>query len=218
MRSLALVLAAGIAATTAACASSAPAGAPEFTSVRERLAQPTRLYVAPGTSTGVITAARYTHDGWVSGMTPLSVSSGEVDGVLRKDGRLEVTQFEVGVNDIDIPESVFGKPAQLTDVTVALPQASLADVIWTSDDDATATLTLALDLQWTLVVDGNAAPLGAQHLPPVTVDVAITGAGDHVDASLALDATGELWNWADLLKLTELKLSLAAATQDDAEM
>jgi len=218
MRSLALVLAAGIAASSAACTSSAPAGAPEFSSVRERLAKPTRLYIAPGTSTGMITAARYTHDGWVSGMTPLTVSSGEVDGVLGADGSLEVSQFEVGVNDIEIPESVFGKPAQLKDVTVALPKASLADVSWTGEDDATATLTLALDLQWTLVVDGNAAPLGAQHLPPVTVDVAITGAGDHVDASLALDATGELWNWADLLKLTELELSLAAATQDELEM
>jgi hypothetical protein len=216
MRSLALFLATG---AVAACASSStPAGGPAFASVRDRLATPTRFYIAPGTSSGEITAARYTHDGWVSGVTPLTVASGEIDGALDSDGKLAVSQFEVGVNDIAIPESVFGKPAQLTDVTVMLPHTTLADVSWQGDDDATATLTLALDLQWTFVIDGNAAPLGAQHLPPVTVDVAITGGGDHVDASLALDATGELWSWADLLKLTELELSLSAGTLDDSEM
>jgi hypothetical protein len=211
MRSLALLV-----PLLGACASSSvPAGTPEFTSVRDRIAHPTRLYIGPGTSTGEITAARYTSDGWVSGVTPLVVASGEVDGALTRDGKLEVSQFEVGVDPIDIPESVFGKPAQLKDVVVTLAQPSLADVVWSSDDDATLTLTLALDLNWTLAVGTTTSPLGTQHLPPVTVDVALTGGGDHVDATLALDAQGNLWSWADLLKLTELKLALAAGTVDE---
>src|SRR5206468_2597385 len=114
MRSLALVLATTAAVSTAACTgSSTPEGAPEYASVKDRLAHPTRLYIAPGTSTGAITAARYTHDGWVSGDTALTVASGEVDGQLQTDATLAVSQFEVGVNQIDIPESVFGKPASL---------------------------------------------------------------------------------------------------------
>lgn len=218
MRPLALFLATSALATAACASSSTPAGAPEFTSVHDRLTTPTRLYIAPGTSTGEITAARYTHDGWVSGVTPLTVASGEIDGALDKTGKLAVAQLEIGVDDIAIPDSVFGKPARLTNVMLMLPRTSLADVSWQSDDDATATLTLALDLEWALVIDGNSTPLAVQHLPPVGVDIALTGGGDHVDASLALDATGELWNWADLLKLTELKLSLVASTVDDAEM
>ncbi len=210
MRRLALFLL----VAAAGCASSAPEGAPTYSSVKDRLAHPTRLYVGPGTSTGMITAERYTHDGWVSGMTPLSITHGEVDGSLDQTGKLALSQFEVDVDPIDIPDSVFGKPAQLKDVRVTLASPSAADLAWSGDDDATATLTLALDLNWSIVINGGVYQLGAQHLPPITVDTMLTGAGDHIDAQLSLDAMGTLWNWADLFKLTELRLSLAAGTVD----
>jgi len=200
----------------AGCAtSSAPDGAPVYSSVKDRLAHPTRLYIGAGTSTGAITAERYTHDGWVSGTTPLSIAHGEVDGSLDKTGKLEIAQLEVDVDPIAIPDSVFGKPAQLENVRVVLSQPSLADVIWSSDDDAEATLTLALDLNWSIAVNGQSSQLGTQHLPPVVMHLMVTGAGDHVDAALSLDATGTLWNWADLFKLTELELSLAAGSVDE---
>jgi hypothetical protein len=210
MRLLALVLLA-----TGACATSAtPEGEPAAHNVRERLEQPTRLYIAPGTSTGEIMASRYTHDGWVAGTTPLTLDAGELHAVVDNDGKLAVTGFEVAVNDIAIPESVFGKPASLTHVKVSMPYASLASVVWNSDDDATATLTLALDLDWDIQINDASSPLGTQHLPPVTVTTTLTGDGEHVDASLAIDATGDLWSWAGLFKLTELKLDVAAATVD----
>lgn len=208
--SLALVLLA-----TGACAtSSVPEGEPAAHSVRERLQQPTRLYIAPGTSTGEIMASRYTHDGWVSGTTSLTVDSGELHAVVDNDGKLALTGLEIGVDDITIPQDVFGKPASLTNVKVTMPYASLGNVTWQNENDATLTLTLALDLDWDLAVNGAVSPLGTQHLPPVTVTTELTGDGQHVDASLALDATGELWSWAGLFKLTELKLDLAAATVD----
>ena len=208
--SLALVLLA-----TGACATSAtPEGEPAAHNVRERLAQPTRLYIAPGTSTGEIMASRYTHDGWVAGTTPLTIDTGELHAVVDNDGKLAVTGLEIAVNDIAIPEDVFGKPASLTHVKVSLPYASLASVVWNSDDDAMLTLTLALDLDWDLAVNGAVSPLGTQHLPPINVTAALTGDGQHVDASLAIDATGDLWSWADLFKLTELEFDVAASTVD----
>jgi hypothetical protein len=211
LRSLAFLL-----PVLGACANAtAPAGAPEFTSVRDRLSQPTRLYIAPGTSTGAITASRYTSDGWVDGTTPLTVANGDLTAVLDHDGKLDVSQLLIAVDSIAIPDSVLGKPAELNDVKLTLaPQHSLANVVWQSDDDATLTLTLALDLSWRLGVGTDSASLATQHLPPVTVDVMLTGGGDHIDASLALDAQGELWSWAGLFKLTRLELALAAATQD----
>jgi hypothetical protein len=208
--SFALILLAAGACTTSAT----PSGEPAAHNVRDRLAQPTRLYIAPGTSTGEIMASRYTHDGWVAGTTPLAIDSGELHAVVDNDGKLAVTGLEIGVDDIAIPEDVFGKPASLTHVKVSLPYASLANVVWNGDDDAMLTLTLALDLDWDLSVNGAVSPLGTQHLPPVTVTTEVTGDGEHVDASLAIDATGDLWSWADLFKLTELKLDLAAATVD----
>jgi hypothetical protein len=209
MRRLALFL---FVAATGCATSSTPEGAPTYSSVKDRLAHPTRLYIGPGDSTGMITAERYTHDGWVSGETPLSITHGEIDGSLDKTGKLALEMFEVDVDPIDIPDSVFGKPAQLKDIRVTLASPSAADVTWSGDDDAETTLTLALDLNWTIVVNGAASQLGTQHLPPITVSTMLTGAGDHVDAQVSLDAMGTLWNWADLFKLTELKLSLAAGS------
>ena len=211
---LALVLLAVPLAAGACATSSAPAGEPAFHNVRERLAQPTRLYIGPGTSTGEIMASRYTSAGWVSGTTALTIDNGELHAVVDNDGKLAVTGLTIAVDDIAIPDSVFNKPASLTHVKVSLPYASLANVIWESDNDAMLTLTLALDLDWDLQVNGAVSPLGTQHLPPVTVTTEVMGDGEHVDASMSLDASGDLWSWAGLFKLTELKLDLAAATVD----
>ena len=212
MRRLALLL--FIAATGCATGSELD-GSSTYSSAKDRLAHPTRLYIGPATSNGEITAERYTHDGWVSGTTPLLIAHGEIDGNLDQTGKLALSQFEVDVDPIDIPDTVFGKPAQLKDVRVTLAAPSAADVIWSSDDDAEATATLALDLNWSIVINGGVSQLGAQHLPPVVVSTMIDGNGDHVDAQLSLDATGTLWNWADLFKLTELQLSLTAGSVDE---
>jgi hypothetical protein len=212
MRRLALVL---FIAATGCVASSTPEGAPTYSSVKDRLEHATRLYIGPGSSTGMMTAERYTHDGWVSGMTPLTIVHGEVDASLNRAGKLDVPAFEVDLDPIDIPESVFGKPAQLKDVRFTLMTPAVADVAWSSDNDAELTLSLVLDLDATMLVDNNASPLGTQHLPPVAISTMLTGAGDHVDAQLSVDAMGTLWNWADLFKLTELKLSLAAGSVDE---
>ena len=155
---------------------------------------------------------RWTHDGWVEGQTQITIENGELLGSVNPLGNLAVKNFEVGVAPIDIPEEVFGKPAQLTNVRVKLASPIVGSLSWTSDDDATGQLTLSLDLDWAITVNGNKTPLGTQHLPPVPVDVMVTGGGDHIDASIGMNATGELWNWAGLLEVTGLEMSLSAET------
>jgi hypothetical protein len=215
MRSaLAFVLLAS--ATTAACTSASPTGTETFDSVKDRLAtKPTRLYIGSEGSNGTITAKRWTADGWIEGQTPVTISSGELSASVNRTGTLKLEAFEVGVAPIDIPEEVFKKPAQLKDVRVKMTNAAEGQTNWTSDDDATVTLTLDLDLDWSIAVNGAQTPLGTQHLPPVPLDVVLTGAGDHVDASIGLHASGELWDWAGLLELTGLEMSLSAETTDN---
>jgi hypothetical protein len=199
----------------AACASSPPTGEPTYHSVRDRLGKtPTRLFIGAAGSSGSITAQRYTHDGWVDGMTTLSITSGEMIATSDRNGSVKLGSFDVGVDPIDIPESVFGRPAQLRDVRITLATAANANTMWTTEDDATAKVTLALDLSWSIAVNGGVAPLGTQHLPPIDVALSFTGSGDHVDGTFDLHAMGELWSWAGLMKLTELQLSLTAATVD----
>ena len=198
-----------------ACTSASPGGPEIYDSVRDRLStSPTRLYVGAEGSTGTVTAKRWTADGWVEGVTPIVVSSGELRASVDDHGTLTLAAFEVGTQPIDIPEDVFKKPAQLSDVRVKLSTASTGATTWTSENDATVAMTLALDLDWSISVNGARTPLGTQHLPPVPVDVTLAGAGDHVDASIGLHASGELWNWAGLLELTGLEMSLSAETTD----
>lgn len=199
------------------CASgTSTGGGPDgYASVRDRLADgPTSMSVASESSSGSLTARRRTGEGWVEGETAVSIQGGDVIAQVDGSGALAIDELTVVVAPIDIPDDVFKKPAQLVDVRFSLTSPAKADMQWTSDDDATATLTLALDFDWAIAVNGGKTPLGTQHLPPVMVDVALTGAGDHIDATLSLHADGELWNWADLLEVTKLDLALGAATTD----
>jgi hypothetical protein len=194
-----------------ACVSPSPTDTESFDSVRDRLeSKPARLFVGGADSSGQISARRWTNAGWVAGDTTVVVDSGELKASVDKSGRLTLSSFEVGIMPIDIPEEVFKKPAQLTDVKLKLTASASGVTTWTSDDAATATLTLDLDFAWTIKVDGNKTPLGSQHLPPVPVDITLSGDGEVIDASIGVHAAGELWDWAGLLQMTALEMSLSA--------
>jgi len=194
-----------------ACVSPSPSGTETFDSVRDRLeTKPVRLYVGSEGSEGQISARRWTNAGWVAGDTQVMIEDGELKASADKTGRLTMSTFEVKVMPIDIPEEVFKKPAQLTDVKLVLTHAATGETTWTSDDAATATLNLDLDFQWTIKIDGNKTPLGTQHMPTMPINVTLSGDGELIDASLALHAEGELWDWAGLLQMTALQMSLSA--------
>jgi hypothetical protein len=206
MRSLIVVI-----SVLGACASSPPEG-PASPSVRARLGATTKMLVSAPDSTGSLTASRYTHDGWQDGSLAISIENGELDAVAGANGNLTLGTFSINLAPIDVPESVFGKPAQLKDVRLVMTGKPAATATWTDDDNATASASVSLELSWTLAVDGNAAPLGTQTLGPLPLAIALSGSGAEVDATIALHATGDLWTWADLLKLTALDLELAATT------
>lgn len=199
----------------AACTTNAPGGNGSYDSVRDRLSDgPTRLSVGATDSTGSITARRWTTSGWVEGVTEVTIESGEVSAHVDARGTLKVDKLEVNLAPIAIPEDVFKKPAQLDDVRVTLVKPAAAEMQWTGADDATAQLTLDLAFDWSIRINDAKTPLGTQKLPPVTIDLVVTGGGDHIDASVSMAANGALWNWAGLLEMTSLELELSAATED----
>ncbi|MEO6774509.1 MAG: hypothetical protein ABI467_16065 [Kofleriaceae bacterium] len=211
MRTFAL-LALFVAACTAPDPATPPA--PDFASVHDRLAsEPTRLFIPGDGSTGSLVAAHYTSGGWVAGTSALTIDTGALVAKLAGD-QLIAQSFEVSFAPIDLPESVFGKPAQLVEVRVTLAAPATAAVTWTGANDATASLPLQLDLAWSIAIDQAVTPLGTQHLPVIPLDLALTGAGDHVDGSFAIHAMGDLWSWAGLLELSQLDLQLSGATVD----
>jgi len=198
----------------AACGVDQPGTQPtlSFASVRDRLShEPTRLFI-PGTgSTGSLVAKRYTHDGWVEGTSTLAITGGELTAKATGD-QVSAASFELELAPIDLPDAVFGKPAQLTDVRVTLASSVTAPATWSDADDATATLPVMLDLAWSIAIDQGVTQLGTQHLPVIPLDLTLTGGGDHVDATLSLHGDGTLWTWADLLQLADLKLEIEAST------
>jgi hypothetical protein len=198
----------------AACAATPPSSdAPA--SVHARLAAaPTSLFVSTTLDAGTLGAEHYTGSGWQSGSASLSISSGAFVASIDGSGELVASTFDVSFDPIDVPESVFGSPAQLTNVRLQLPAPASASAMWSDADDATATVPVELSLSWALSVNGGTLPLGAQTLPSMPLEIALSGDGATVAAALALHANGELWQWADLLKLTELDLAASAETTE----
>jgi hypothetical protein len=201
-------------APLAGCAAATPSAGPAAeASVRDRLADETRLFIAGDASTGSITARRKTHGGWIEGSAPLAIESGDLSASLVDDD-LALHALTVHLAPIALPDDVFGTHAELTDIVVSLSHAAMGAIAWADDDAATARISLPLDLAWTIRVDGGKTPLASVHLPPVDVDIALDGDGDAIDATLDVAATGELWSWAGILELSHIDLALGARSTD----
>jgi hypothetical protein len=197
---------------TAAC-TDVPSSGLQYDSVRERLAdRPTSLYVHDEASSGAVTARRWERDAWITTTTPLAIPRGHMRAAIDDSGALTIDQLEIAVGPVTM-DRIFGKPAQLQNVALRLAKPLLSDTAWTSDDDATATLTMVFDFNWSIAFDGGRPfTLPTQRLPPESVHVELAGDGDHVRVLLDIDASGELWNWNDLVQITDVSISLSAET------
>jgi hypothetical protein len=181
-------------------------------SVRERLEDQTRLMIKPPESAGAITAERRVTGGWQAGLVDLAIDSGELVVTANGDA-ITLGTFAVSFQPLEIPAAVFGgHPAQIEHLRVEQLHPLTATATWTDDNEARFDAMLELGLSWSLVIDGTHAPLGAPKLPPVPVEILLTGNGEIVAAELRAKMAGELWSWADLVRLSDLELILGAET------
>ncbi|MBA3818056.1 MAG: hypothetical protein H0X17_04145 [Deltaproteobacteria bacterium] len=183
-------------------------------SVHERLREgDTRLLLSPRESAGTITAQRKIAGGtWEVGLVDLVVDNGELVASADATGAITIERFSVALAPIAIPPAVFGRDASLSNVRAELEAPVVVTTSWIDDDEARATATFDLAFSWALTVEGSTAQLGAPDLPPVTVELGLTGDGTVVHAELRATATGELWSWAGLVKLGDLHLIVGADT------
>lgn len=204
-KSLALIL------LTTAC-TNVPVNGPSYDSVRERLTDvPTSLYIRDEASTGSITAGRRVGEAWSSGATELAIERGYVRAAIDDSGHLAIQRLEIDVAPIQL--GVFEKPAELQDVHLRLATPVQGDVVWTSDDEATASIAMGFEFDWAIKFAGDDPyGLGTQQLPLTRVDVVLGGDGDNVTAQIDIVASGELWNWAGLVEMTDISMSLDART------
>ena len=189
-----------------------PVNENQYDSVRERLTdEPTSLYVRTGSSFGTITARRRLADGWSTAQTALEIQRGYVRTSIDANGQLAIQRLELDLAPIEL--GIFERPAQLQDVHIRLAQPVMADVAWSSEDDATTAMAMPFEFDWSVKLQGDEPfQLATQRLPETSADVMLAGDGDHVAALIDLKASGELWNWADILEMTDISISLDAAT------
>ena len=192
-----------------ACTSTAPT---EPVSMRDRLTAETHLFVTPGDSAGAITAQLWTTTGWEDGVVDLQLAGGELVTHAAPGGAIALTSVEFELQTIEIPATLTGHAASLTRPRLELTAPATAAATWTGDDSADVEVDLALQLSWSLTVDGVGVQVGAPHLPPLPVKLALSGDGARVSADLRIHVAGELWDWANLVKLSDLVLVLGADT------
>lgn len=192
-----------------ACASSDPT---EHTSMRDWLATETHLYVAASDSAGAITAQMWTGTAWHDRVVDLKLAGGELVTHAAPGGAIALTDLQLELQTIAIPPTLTGHEAALTRPRLQLTAPVTAPAAWTGDDSAEADVTLALELSWSLAVDGVGIQVGAPALPPLPVKLQLSGDGARVTAELRIHVAGELWSWADLAKLSDLELVLGAGT------
>lgn len=189
-----------------------PTGQPGPASVRERLHSETRMILSTTDSGGTITAARKTDVDWESATVPLVVNNGEVSATTNPSGEITILRFGMGFEPITIPSTVIGKQAELTKLHVQIDSPVDALASWDDDDNVTLRTRMQLTLSWSLTVDGSPVPLGAPTLPLIPVQLKLSGDGVSVSTDGRMLVKGELWNWADIVKLDDLNLVVAADT------
>ena len=206
--SLLLVVLVGCNTQTVDSASSPPG------SVRERMtASSTRMLISAPDSAGTITVQRRVANGqYETGLVDLKIDQGEVVAFADSAGAVTIDKLSVTLKPIEIPASVFNREAQLTKVRAELMAPVVATTAWADADSAHLSASLDLAFSWALTVEGNTAELGAPDLPPVHVEVDVSGDGPTVHADVDAGASGELWSWAGLIKLEDLNLVLSAET------
>jgi hypothetical protein len=179
-------------------------------SVRERLERsPASFAVDAAASAGAITAERNRSDGWSAGLVELAIERGDFVVAVDADG-VSLDELALEIGPIEVPDSVLGYSVQLTDIRITLAEPVRVDATWAGDDDARGDAALPIVLAWSLVNHGTKAPLGAPDLPAVPAELVLAGNGTAVTAELRVSAPGELWSWADLIRLEDLTLIITA--------
>jgi hypothetical protein len=181
-------------------------------SIRERLATETHLFMAASDSAGAITAQLKTAGGWRDGLIDLQLDSGEMVARTTSSDTLALGALELGLQTIAIPASLVGHDAALTRPRLRLIAPAEISMTWIDDNSAVASATLDLELSWSLTVDGVAFSLGTPALPALPVTLELSGSGRRITAEIRVHASGELWSWAGLVKLSDLELVLGART------
>jgi hypothetical protein len=211
MRTLVLILIAGLVGACDGPDEVAVPPAGDEPTARELLAEQPRFTVSSVDQAIQLTARIDRGDRWVEDDAVLTLESGDL--VISEDagGDLVVETVDLYLGDITAGAGIIGDDGiQLTGLHVYTGAASTCHLTeWAGDDDSCFALaTAALTLDWSLRIDDEVYGIGSQSLDEIAL-----GVGLHVDDGLVVvdvtaAAPGVFWDWAGIVELTDLSAVL----------
>jgi hypothetical protein len=187
--------------------------APPVGGTRDRLQSTLEVGLEPGSCRTVVTAQRQ-YQGEMARQIDLPVLGGTVALRAWPDGRLEVEDLRVDLDDVVLDEYEFPpNGVHLTGITLTLRDVGEADAKWIDEGaqlEAKGQVDLLLD--WAAVNDnGSVLPLGTQQVTAVTVEVEVSTTADG-KALVKLHGRrhGEFVEATGLFAISDLGLELRA--------
>ena len=147
---------------------------------RSRLERTLGVALEPGSCRAVATLQRE-YQGEMAHQLDLPVTGGSVTLRAWPDGRVEVEDLRVDLDDVVLDEYEFPPSGvHVTGLQLSLRDAGAADATWADDGNALdAQGQVDLLLYWSSVADdGSVVPLGAQPVTAVAVEVKVTTTDD----------------------------------------
>lgn len=203
-----------------ACAQGAPSvgdlpgagGDPSASDVGHRLDVPAALAVADqaGGSNAALQAVSL-QDGQTAEVQ-LAVTDGALTLSRSRDGALLVDDLVVDVGDVEVsPAVVPPSGLRITGISLSLAGPATIDIDDQTADHVSGTASLAVNLQWSVMLDRGVVDLAPIHLAALPVDLDIDLSGDGaLSAQLRASQDGSFWNWAGVFELRDLSLDIAA--------
>ncbi len=167
----------------------------------------------PRASAAFVTASVFDGDSWQAHPTSLDLTAGTAQTSSDLEAGLWLDRLELRFADVSLGE--FG----LSDlqVSVSAPHPCDAERWVDADDRVEAELTVAFDLDWSLVTrEGTIVPLETQSLAASDLDLTIRRDPDGDEIGLSLVNPETMWEWAGLLRIEGVMLSAGGRASEPA--
>lgn len=191
------------------CTSAAVGGPPVHT--RDVLATPQAFTMVPASTTVELDASVDRGSSRETSHVIVPVTGGGAE-VAADGDQLALRDLTIDLAPVDIPASIFSGGARLTELHLRLAApATTANATWSDDDErGGGDVAVALELAWSIELDGKIYPLAPQRIDGIQLGLAVDRDGDRIVFDAGAIASGVRWSWADLVFFGDLTLTLHA--------
>jgi hypothetical protein len=187
---------------------------PEGRTLKDDLLRaPISFAFEPQASAAFVTASVFDGERWQAHPTFLDLAAGTARTSSELEAGLWLDGLELRFADVSL--GAFG----LTDLVVSVSAPHPCEVeLWAeADDRVDAELTVALDLEWSLVTrEGTVVALETQSLAASDLYLTVTRGPDGDELGLSLVNPETVWEWAGLLRIEDVMLSAGGRAGEPA--